>query len=87
MNSKIIDSILNQKKELIQLILIAFLLALGVNLISSVLPQILKLNNNIIFVLGILFIIISLGYLMIFLARSRTGKTVINAVVIYDKRI
>lgn len=86
MNTKTLGNLLNQRKELVQFILIAVLLALGVNVLASILPKMLAINDLQSLLLGVFLVLVGIIYLVVLIVRARTGKTVVNTAVLYDRK-
>lgn len=86
MNNKILSQLLQQRKDLIQLIFIAIILGLGVNILSTAIPQILKLTSTQSLWLGLFSVLSGIIYLSLLIIRARTGKTIIKAAVFIDPK-
>lgn len=86
LKNKTLSSLLQKRKELVQLIFIAIILAIGVSFLATAIPQILSLSAAQIFWLGLISVFVGLAYLSVLIIRARTGKTVIKAAVFINPK-
>ena len=86
MKKKTLGSLLQQRKELIQFIFVAIVLALGVSILATAIPQLFMLSAIQSFWFGFVFVLAGISYLSVLIIRARTGITIINAAVFINPK-
>lgn len=85
MNKEILHSILSRRADLIKLIFVVFLLALGTGLIVNYLTIIFELKSQVLIWSGISLVIIVFLYLIISILLSCKRKVSVSGTVLFDK--
>src|SRR3954447_22793571 len=82
----IIHSIAISRKSLLELIIIAILLSLGVNLIAAQLLNWLNTNTLVIVLVGAFFCLLSIGYSVFSLLSIRTKQRTYEAFILWEEK-
>ncbi len=85
MNREILHSILNRRADIIKLIFVVFLLALGTGLIVNFLTLLFEFKSQVLLWTGISLVIIVFIYLTVSILLSCKRKINITGTIIYDK--
>lgn len=80
-----IAELLTSRSNIIEVIFVAILLSLSVNLISSGIPEILNISPVIVVVAGLIIGLASVGYLMARFVGNKNKAIVFNGFLVHDK--